>query len=221
MDNPWEKLSESEGRYVLEMDRKQIQAYNSAQKESSKPVLESIPEPFIGNPETARVVLLLLNPGHSPEDPEAHRNPAFKSELFQNLRHELSDYPFYPLNPAFSWTPTANWWIPRTRELRQAVGLSEKQLSAKLMAVEWFPYHSKNSGLPFDPICESQQYSFDLVRRLLDNQTLVVRMRSKSRWEQVDRRTLTHALKNPQCSYISKGNTDGDLFDQIVKALIA
>jgi hypothetical protein len=220
MENPWLMLSDS-NPFVLEIDRRQIQTYNSQQPESKKLVLESIPEPFIGNPETAKVVLLLLNPGHSSRDPEAHREPRFKEALFRNLRHQDQDFPFYPLNPALSRTPSAQWWIPRTRELMHATGLSVSVISKRLMAVEWFPYHSKTSGLPANPICDSQSYTFRLVKRLLDKGVLVVRMRSKARWEQVDERTSMHVLKNPRCGFISKRNTEGLLFERIAEALTA
>jgi hypothetical protein len=125
------------------VDREQIERYNSVQIEGAKLVLESVPEPFIGNPRLAKVVLLLLNPGHKPEDPHAHRDPVFKAALFRNLRQEVHDYPFYPLNPALSWTPSAKWWTPRLRDLKAASGLSPAELSGKLLAIEWFPYHSK------------------------------------------------------------------------------
>lgn len=87
MTNPWSEMS-SEAPYVLEMDKGQIRDFDSRQKSHARLVLESIPEPFIGNPETARVVLLLLNPGHSDDDPDAHRNLQFKNALFRNLRGE-------------------------------------------------------------------------------------------------------------------------------------
>jgi len=220
MENPWLVLSDS-SPFVLEIDRAQIQTYNSEQPESAKLVLESIPEPFIGNPETARVVLLLLNPGHKSEDKDAHSNPRFKEILFRNLQHVDQEFPFYPLNPALSWTPSARWWIPRTRQLIEATGLSLTEFSKRLIVIEWFPYHSKNSGLPVSPICDSQRYSFCLLKRLLDKGKLVVRMRSKSRWEQVDQRTSKHALKNPRCGFITKRNTEGLLFDRITEALTA
>jgi hypothetical protein len=49
---------------------------------------------------------------------------------------------------------------------------------------------------------------------------LVVRMRAKKHWVGVDQRFgEVPSLKNPQCGYISRGNTEGDLFDRMVEAL--
>jgi len=219
LDNPWIKLRNTAGIYILESDREQILRYNARRRDSTELVLKSVPEPFIGNPNKATLILLLLNPGHSPDDPKAHSDPAFKKTLLRNLQHQETDFPFYPLNSAFSGTPTAQWWIPRTRKLKEAAEISDAELSEKLMAIEWFPYHSKSSGLPENIICDSQRYSFHLVKQMLDNGKLVVRMRSKRHWQGVDQRTLQHALKNPRSSYISKNNSAGELFDHMVEAL--
>lgn len=228
MTNPWAELR-PEPPYILPMDETQILEYDSRRHEGSKLGLDSIPEPFIGNPETAKVVLLLLNPGYSRKGSEAHRNPALKEELFRNLRGERGPYPFYPLNPALSWSPTAQWWVPRTRELRQATGLNDLMLSERLLAIEWFPYPSRSSGLPTRQLCNSQDYTFELAKRMLDTK-FVVRTRSVNHWSKVDPRFRNiPSLNNPQCGFISPGNTGGNtggnvesgLFKEIVDVLTA
>ena len=122
-DNPWARLPKS-SPYVLEIDRASIDKYNKSLKNPlDRVILENIPEPFIGDPKTATVVLLNLNPGHSKGDHEAHLDPEFSSALRRNLRHERHPYPFYPLNPAFHWTPCARWWLKHIRELIERAGL--------------------------------------------------------------------------------------------------
>ncbi len=218
MTNPWLKLC-SEPPYVLEMDASEIQNYDSRQRNDAKLMLDSVPEPYIGNPETATLVLLLLNPGHSPRDSKSHSNAQFKEALFRNLRGEPQDYPFYPLNPAFSSTPSAEWWIPRLRELTQETGLTDAALSKKLIAIEWFPYHSRSSGLPTKRVCSSQDYTFGLAKKLFTDR-LVLRMRSIKHWSGVDSRFQNiPALKNPRCGHISRRNTKAGLFEEIIKAL--
>lgn len=138
--------------------------------------------------------------------------------MFHNLRHESQEYPFYPLNPAFSWTGAGQWWGLRTRELREA-GLNPVTVAKNLLVIEWFPYHSKKAAFPKKQVCESQEYSFQLAKDMLETK-LVVLMRSKNYWVKVDPRFgELPSLKNPQCGHISKGNTEGDLFDRIVNAL--
>lgn len=140
--------------------------------------------------------------------------------MIRNLHRERQAFSFYPLNPVFDWTPCAEWWVPRTRELREATGLDDHTFADRLLVIEWFPYHSKKSGLPVSLVCESQTYSFHLAKEMLEEKKLVVRMRSKRQWTRVDRVFGTvDSLKNPQCGYISRGNTEGDLFDRMVKAL--
>jgi hypothetical protein len=67
------------------------------------------------------------------------------------------DYPFYPLNPEFANKPTALWWRPRLQALQYATSLDDRALSERLIAIEWFPYHSRYAHLPINRICESQR----------------------------------------------------------------
>jgi hypothetical protein len=87
------------------MDREAIDQYNrSIRNGDNKVIVESIPEPFIGNPQTANVVLLSLNPGHSEDDAKAYSDSDFRKGMMHNLRHEAQECPFYGLNPKFAWT---------------------------------------------------------------------------------------------------------------------
>ena len=74
VDNPWPNLCPSEGSYVLDEDREFIQQHNDSVGAEAKIAVRSIPEPFIGDPKSAKVVLLGLNPGHSEDDEENYRN---------------------------------------------------------------------------------------------------------------------------------------------------
>jgi len=219
MQNPWLELSTESERYVLEMDRDAILRFNARVNPTCRVVVESIPEPFIGNPESARVVLLLLNPGHDDSDHESHRVKTFKRALIQNLHHQPQDYPFYPLNPLFESTGSAKWWLPRTRDLLQETKLDRATLANRLLAIEWFPYHSKSSALPRQPFCKSQDYTFQIAREMLRTK-LVVAMRSVNHWAGADTRFLkVPRLTNPRSCYISKGNMAPGLFDDIVRTL--
>jgi hypothetical protein len=104
VQNPWSELR-TKGPYVLDIDRASIESYNTLHKKDKKIIVESIPEPFIGNPKSAKVVLLSLNPGHSEEDAKAYSDGDFRKAMMRNLRHELQDCPFYGLNPKFAGTP--------------------------------------------------------------------------------------------------------------------
>jgi len=201
------------------MDRSSIDQYNhSTLNGDVKVVVGSIPEPFIGNPQSAKVVLLSLNPGHSEHDAKAHSDADFRGAMMRNLRHEAQECPFYGLNPKFAWTACGIWWRGHTRRLHE-VGLSWEAISEGLLVVEWFPYHSKRSGLPVNPVCASQYYSFHLAKEMVASR-IVLGMRSKKHWiNAVPAVQNVPFLKNPQNPHISPANTGTELFDQIVQAL--
>jgi hypothetical protein len=101
--NPWSELP-AQSPYVLDRDRASIDKYNTLHNSDKKIIVESVPEPFIGNPQSAKVVLLSLNPGHSEEDVKTHADPDFRQAIRRNLRQEPQECPFYGLNPKFAWT---------------------------------------------------------------------------------------------------------------------
>ena len=106
-------------------------------------------------------------------------------------------------------------------ELQNESGLDDRTFAERLV-IEWFPYHSERSGLrkPVS-VCESQKYSFQLAKQMLGKKGVeVVGMRSRKHWAEVDPRFgEVRFLKNPQCGYVTRGNTEGNLFDEMVKAL--
>lgn len=228
IENPWakfEEVVESGAPYVLAQDRGVIEIFNKRQSDPLRQMfLRSIPEPFIGNPETARLVLLNLNPGHSDDDEQNHRDSEFRAALLGNLAHVSQDFPFYPLNPAFvKYTGAGRWWHQITSKLQEATSLDASQFAKRIMVIEWFPYHSPRSGLPLKQVCPSQTYSFELARRMARKPgAIVLGMRSRAHWLNV-----IPAFKdipflfNKQRPFITRGNMVGTLFDDIVALLKA
>jgi hypothetical protein len=215
--NPWSELP-GQSPYVLQIDGTSIDKYNTLRNNDRKIIVESIPEPFIGNPQSAKVVFLSLNPGHSDDDAKAHSDADFRGAVMRNLRHEPQDCPFYGLNPKFAWTGCGIWWRAHTRRLHEA-GLPWEAVSEGLLVIEWFPYHSRTSGLPIKPVCPSQEYSFQLATEMLASK-IVVGMRSKKRWlNAVPAVENVPFLKNPRNPHISPANTGAELFQRIVEAL--
>jgi hypothetical protein len=102
--NPWLSLDPSAPPYVLDMDRRFAEPHNAKERPEHRLMLNSIPEPFIGDPKTARLVLLSLNPGHCAADEPDHARPAIKEAIFRNLRQEPQEFPFYAFDPAFHGT---------------------------------------------------------------------------------------------------------------------
>jgi hypothetical protein len=220
MRNPWLELP-NESPYVLAIDRESIARFSVRTAGEHRLNVGTIPEPFIGSPEVAKVILLNLNPGDAPEDEANHRDPVFRRALISNLRHESQEFPFYPLNPEFAGTGCAKWWNKCLRALFDLGGLHRSDVAQRICVIEWFPYHSRKfKGLPGGRPCASQSYSFEIAKRELESGKLVVGMRAKRRWNDVSPAfAVVPYLRNPQCCCISPGNTDGDLFTRIVETL--
>jgi hypothetical protein len=220
IENPWLKLP-CRGPHILEIDRDSIERYNAAKADPDHKIDTSlIPEPFIGNPRSAKLVLLNLNPGLAKGDAEAHARPDFRTAMLRNLRHESQEYPFYPLNPQFEQTPCAHWWLKKTRRLVEECGRAI--VADGLLVIEWFPYHSKKSGLPKVLVCESQLYSCQIAKEMFEKRKCMVLMRSKDHWDVCDERLselpLPNSRQNPS---ISPGNFGEDLFKCMKHALCA
>lgn len=222
MHNPWKELP-LEPPYVLREDLRAITTFNDGRQPNRRIEIEvaSIPEPFIGNPQSAKVVLLNGNPGHDVRDCKAHMNNSFREALRLNLQREMQEYPFFPLNPAFSWTPCGEWWYKHLRELFDVGGLTQLEVSQRLCVIEWFPYHSLNGkNLPQNYVVASQIYAFEIATQALKADKLIVGMRAKPRWTRVDPHFGKKPyLKSPQNPAISRKNAGESLFWQIVHAL--
>jgi hypothetical protein len=80
VSNPWLDLPLAP-TCVLPQDAPGIHAYNArARHERHRFRLDLMPEPYFGD-STAPVVVLLLNPGYTPEDGYSHADPAFRANF--------------------------------------------------------------------------------------------------------------------------------------------
>jgi hypothetical protein len=222
MENPWRNFDRKSKSMILSVDREAIEHYNSEKRSKATRVVKgSIPSPFIGSPSSARLVLLNLNPGHRGSDLEDQKKPNFRKAIVLTLKHELKDYPFYPLNPKFRHTEAGKWWTKKLDRLREASELNDAILSRMIMVIEWFPYHSTKCGLPEKPICKSQEYSFYLAKKMFHKPGVItVGMRAMKRWRSADPEfEKVRFLRSNQNPCISRGNMDGRLFDRIIKRL--
>lgn len=122
--------------------------------------LSLLPQPYIGDLNKARVILLMLNPGLGPMDYYAElsgqRDGAFRSAVVSNLRQEGNrTYPFFFLDPAFLWHPGATFWRKRlnwiVRELSAEYGRtydeSLRYVAQHVCCLQLVPYHSAEFGL--------------------------------------------------------------------------
>jgi hypothetical protein len=218
MNNPWLKLPKMPP-FILKIDRPAIGNLNSQFKEKRKE--ESlirdtiIPEPFVGNPFTASVVVLNLNPGLEESDEQWHQTPAFRQAALDNLEHRRMDYPFYLLDPRFKASGGAVYWRKRFRTLIEKYG--DRAVAQAICVVEWHPYHSvKSRGHPEDKFCDSQDYNFWLVTQAIERGACIVCLRSRSRWEKVlPKGHKLNTVNSSQAAYLTQNNTCLGLWKRI------
>lgn len=223
MKNPWILLGKKPP-FILDVDREAIENFNRTRRKQSHRIRSesSLPEPFIGDPRTASVILLNLNPGHKPMDQQWHKDKAFRKALTQNLRLGRASYPFYPLNPNFGNSPVGRWWRRSLGQLRKT--FSDEHLAKNILAVEWFPYHSRRGSLAYferSPLT-SQGFSWWLAKQALENpKKVVVVGKGFRKWEN-SLKSLRGVirLKNARgWCYITSRNMRRNEFARILEAL--
>ena len=216
--NPWRKLSEVDP-FVFDDDMEEIRRLNKNRSDEDTSIqMHLLPEPYIGNPHKAKVVLLNLNPGYDSNDYQWHVRPDFKTSVRRNLLHEEQDFPFYLLHPDFKESPGGQWWRKRLRHLLEKCG--EQTIAQKLCVIEWFPYHSKQASFPSWFSCKSQAYSHWLVQTALRRNAFILLMRARRLWKTVlPELKDVPSLKNPRCAYVNPGNMEDDTYKRICDAL--
>jgi len=225
--NPWEDLPEN-GRYILRCDRDPVDEFN--RRHPNEIQEKSLPEPYIGDPFAASILILGLNPGHREDDAASHTKRLFL-ERWANLLHRRRRFPFYPLDPALAWSPVARWWRARFGQLLSRWG--EEHLSHRIAAIEWFPYHSQKNARIRDffssiPPLKSQQYAFQLAAKSLSDRRKVVIVlwgrRARDLWHNSLASVgsgLENAigLRNHQCPYLTPGNMEPDDYRRLFAVL--
>lgn len=214
--NPWADLPAAPP-YVLDCDRRAIERFNKTASDRHRIRLDALPEPLIGRHD-APLVLLNLNPGYSPEDPEVHARNDVARLIRANLAQETPG--FYYFRPAFDGSPGGRWWRQRLGPIVKAT--SADAVARATLVVELFGYHS--IGWKSGCYVPSQAYSAALVQAAVARGAVVIAMRARRPWEQlvpalaVYERLFT--LKSVQNVTISPRNCPGG-WDAVTNAVTA
>jgi hypothetical protein len=216
MKNPWVNLP-ARPPFVLADDAPFIAVFNRTASKGVVIGTHLMPAPFLGSPR-APVVILALNPGWSPGDEAANRDPAFRRLMRDNLRQKPVARPFVPLNGDPN-RPGARWWRRNAKVLIAEAG--EERVARGLCCLEYFPYHSRSFGhaalrLP------SQHYTFALLRQAMARRAVIVITRGARYWtgavpELANYRRLVRT-SNPRSASISPTNC-GVGFKTVLRAL--
>ena len=157
MQNPWLDLP-PEPPFVAPADARSLARLRRLADDRSALKLDLPPQPWTGNPNTAEVFMLVLNPGFSPDDYVEFGNADYAEQWRLALSFQTRT-PFYFLDPAFSGTGGYRWWARRLRELIAEVGL--EAVAQRVMCIEHFPYNS----VSFKPLGRYPPQSALHVRR--------------------------------------------------------
>lgn len=118
------------------------------------------PSPYCGDLRNGEIFILSLNPGFDCDyyyEKDVEVKQALKNNLSQNLTNEK--YPFFVLNPRFSWIGGAKYWLKKLDKFIQKIKQDKNMnysdilssLSKKIVALELVPYHSKSFYFPKYP----------------------------------------------------------------------
>jgi hypothetical protein len=220
VENPWLRLP-TEPPYVLPEDEAAVREFNAKADEDCRLLIDDfLPEPFVGNP-AAPVILLLNNPGCGSKARFRQEAPFIK-RMRDNLVHRASDCSFAyfadDVNPDLKL-----WWNKKLKGLL-ACGLHHGVLAEAICAVDYFPYPSKRfRGWKGRLLSGAQDYSFDLVRKAIQREAVIVLVRGKRRWlkaaPELDGYKRLCKVSNPQVGSISQKNCKK--FKRVVRAIKA
>jgi hypothetical protein len=214
MDNPWAKLP-IQPPFVLNEDLNAVLSFNESAEKEHKIHFEVLPQPYAGNPKTAKVYLLNLNPGFDENDEFYQNNlKSFKSANFDSLTFK-NNIGFYFLDDRFRETPAYKWWYKILGGVIKEWGI-EKTIEG-IMCLELFGYHSVNYKQMKKNI-PSQEYSFYLLKEAIKSNKTIISMRSLNLWLEAVPELHDYPyikLKNKQRPWISPKNLPDGEFDRI------
>lgn len=216
--NPWLALPK-EAPFVLPEDREIL---NLCGNKVDGLRFDVLPDPFVGNLESAQVVLLALNPGFEQADLDVcMQSKLYVQQTLANLQSK-ADTPFFFFHEGLEFSGGNWWWSRKLRALSNA-GVTSHQLGERIMCIEYLPYHSVhykhlNRHLP------SQEYTFQLVRQAIRDDKVIIVMRSERIWLEAVPELTSYPymkIKNPQNPAISIANLGQGNFELLCSRLKA
>ena len=215
--NPWKALPEREP-YVLTDDAAYVEAFNATELDPVHRIDLTLPAvPFLG-PHQAPVVVLLANPGRDPQDDEGWRRPGVLSAHLDALSSDAGA-PIRWLDDDLADTP-GGAWIRRSLKGLLAPGTTFADLGRRLLMVDFHGYHSEKWSCP--PVTlPSQHYGFDLVRRAMQRDAMIIVNRAVRYWYVAvpDLAKHAHATHTARSSAISLGNLGEEQFRAVERKL--
>ena len=175
MNNPWVKLPMTPP-YVLPEDKKFLDTFSYP--DEKRPHTEILPAPYMGWPDSAKVLLLSLNPGFKDWDVERETEDLdYDKEKRKSLTFQ-SRFPWFVLDPSFVGRPGYLWWQSTIRMPIEVFGIDK--VAHLMMVVQYFPYQS--AAYKNQRVIPSQHFSFELVRGAMEANKLIIQFRGDQYW---------------------------------------
>ncbi len=235
MNNPWIKFSQNldTSNLVLEEEQQVIAAFNQKVDDKYKIHTDIMPAPFMGDVHNAPVMILVLNPGFDKEEEKR----GFYTKYFDFWRDEIQHkwnkkLPLYCLDEEYC--TYSNYWATVLSPISSELGENGKEIIAKnVCKVQLFPYQTtkfkaihktilKKHG--FGSYLPSQQYNFQLVKKAIQRNALIVLPRAVTKWEEAIPELKEYKNKCTTNSYLnitlSQKNLGSD-FNRIIDKLRA
>lgn len=137
--NPWGALPK-DPPYVLSMDRAAVEAWNA--KASAQTIhTDLLPDPPLGDPLTAAVLVLALNPSFDDGTVEEHQDPWMREQM-RTAMAEPRD--LFWLRDDLATTTGGRWWRNKLAPLTEATSLAA--VRRHVAAAHLHQYHSKSAS---------------------------------------------------------------------------
>lgn len=158
-----------------------------------------LPVPYVGDIQQASIFILTLNPSLEPLDYfGGERVPELREAIVQNLRQEDldSEFPFFALNPRFSWDGSFRYWEGKLHEIVQKIrevkglgyGEALSHMAKSICCLQLVPYYSRVfgnerllSGLASTKLI-TRYVQEELAPRAKKKQVLLIVVRQKTSW---------------------------------------
>jgi hypothetical protein len=157
-----------------------------------------LPEPFLGDPRKAKIVVLSLNPRLGPHNYFAqHKQPEMRAALEANLRLKYRGGDFMFLDPRFSWHAGFTYWNGKLSGLIAELGrrqdttfhCARERFRRNFATLELVPYYSQSFGLSLRTFRKlhsvelAKSFVTDvLVARARQGKCLLIAMRKTAIW---------------------------------------
>lgn len=231
MKNPWEELKESFDslEFVLSSEKKVIDEFNLNSSDKFKIHTEIMPAPFMGNVHTARIVILMLNPGYDEDEFENNYYSEYKEYWQNEILHikSIENLPLFCLDERYiKYSP---YWSEKLKPIISIVG--KEKVANNICKIQYFPYHSKKfKKIPkkiiesggFEKFLPSQEYNIELVKKAMERNAIIIIPRSKNLWEDAIPKLKTYQNKYLTNSYLNITLSEKNLetgFNKIIETL--